>query len=75
MVVMAVHIVKEASHVLAQGIVQDDERLAAEMGIGLLQHESDATAIDLAFTPGGLREKAGEVGFVGTVEDAASHIG
>ena len=45
------------------------------MGIGLLQHEPNPAAIDLLLAPGGLREKAGEVGFVRAVEDAATHIG
>ena len=76
-VVVAVHIVKEAPHVFAQGIIDDDERLASAtaMGLRLLQHEPDAAAIDLVLPPGSLREKAGEIGFVGAVKDAAGDIG
>jgi hypothetical protein len=45
------------------------------MGFRLVQHEADPTVIDGVFPPGSLREKAGEIGFVGAVEDAAGHIG
>jgi hypothetical protein len=63
-VVVAVHIVKEASRMLAQGIIQEHKRLAAApaMGFGLLAHLVHPAAIDLARTPGGLREKAGSPG-------------
>jgi hypothetical protein len=76
-VIVAVHIVKEASHLFAQGIIQDHERLQAAppMGCGLLEHEADAPSINGVLPPGSLRENAGEVGVVGTVEDAAGDIG
>src|SRR5688572_46624 len=76
-VVVTVHVVKEAAHMFAQGIIQDDERLAAPpaMGFGLLEHKSDSAAVDFVLTPGGLREKAGEVGSVGALQDAAGDIG
>jgi hypothetical protein len=61
----------------AQRIIQDDGRLAAAlaMGLGLLAHEPDAAAIDRVLPPGGLREKAGEVGVVGAIKNAAGDIG
>ena len=61
----------------AQRIIDDDERVASAMamGLGLLQHEPDPAAIDLRLPPGRLGEKAGEIGFVGAVENAARHIG
>jgi hypothetical protein len=76
-VVMAVHMVKEASHVFTQCIINDDERVASStaMGLGLLQHVPNPAAIDLLLAPRGLREKPGEISFVRAVEDAASHIG
>ena len=45
------------------------------MGFRLLQHEPEPAAINRVLPPGGLRKKAGEIGFVGTVEDAAGDIG
>ena len=55
----------------------DDERLASAtaMGFRLLEHEPDAAAIDRVLPPGGLRKKAGEIGFVGALQDAAGDIG
>jgi len=44
------------------------------MGLGLLEHEPDAAAMDDILPPGGLREKTGQVGFISTVEDAAVNI-
>jgi len=77
MVVVPIHVVKETAYMLAQRIIDDDERLAAAtaMGFRLVEHEADATVIDGVFPPGRFREKAGEIGFIGTVEDAAGHIG
>ena len=77
MVIVAVHVVKEVPHVFAQRIIDDDERVvsATAMGLGLLQHELDPAAIDLRLSPGRLGEKAGEIGFVRAVENAARHIG
>ena len=64
-------------HVFTQRIIDGDERFvsATAMGLGLLEHESDTAAIDRILAPGGLREKAGEIGFVRAVEDAAGNIG
>src|SRR5262245_45978096 len=45
------------------------------MRFRLLEHVPDTTAIEFVRTPGGLREKARQIGFVGTVENAAGHIG
>jgi site-specific DNA recombinase len=77
MVVVTVHVIKEAPDVFAQGIINDHQRLASSttMGRGVLEHEADAAAIDRVLPPGSLREKAREVRFVGAVEDAASDIG
>ena len=62
---------------LAESIINDHERLgsATAMGLGLLEHEADAAAIDRVLPPGGLREKAREVRFVGAVEDATGGSG
>ena len=62
---------------LAQGIIQDDERVSSTpaMGCRPLEHEPNAPAIDRVLPPKRLRQEAGEVGFVGAVQDAARHIG
>jgi hypothetical protein len=62
---------------LAQGVIQDNERVASTpaMGFRLLEHEPKAPAIDHVLPPGRLRDEAGKVGFVSTVQDAARHIG
>src|SRR6266576_945321 len=77
MVVVAVDIVEEAAHMFAQGIIDGQERFTAApaMGLGLLQHEAEATSIDGVLTPRSLGEKAGEVGFVGALQEAAGDIG
>jgi hypothetical protein len=62
---------------LAEGIIKDDYGVASSMPMRfrLLQHMPDAAAIDRILPPGSLRQKARDVRFVGTVEDAAGHIG
>ena len=77
MVIVAVDIVKEAPHVFAQCIIDGEERLAlpTTMGFRLLQHEADAPTIDFVLPPRSLGEKAGEVGFVGALQETAGEIG
>ena len=45
------------------------------MGFRLLKHKPDPAAIDRVLPPGSLREKAGEIGVVGALQDAAGDIG
>ena len=52
-----------------------DSRRRRRWGFVCWSMNLDAAAIDLILAPGGLREKAGEVGFVGALQDAAGHIG
>jgi hypothetical protein len=53
-VVVAVHMVKEAPPVFLQCIIKDDNRFGSMMAVGcrLLQHAPDATAIHLEFLGG-----------------------
>ena len=76
-VVVPVHIVKEAPDMVAQSILQDEERLAAAMPMGgrLLEHEPQPAAIDRRLPPRGFCENAGQIGFIRTVQDAAGHMG
>jgi hypothetical protein len=62
---------------LAQGILQNHERLAAAtpIGLGLPEHEAVPTAIDRVLPPEGVRKQARDVCLVGTVEDSARDIG
>ena len=68
-VIGVVPVVKEAPHVFAQRILNDDERIASAtaMGRGLLPHALDPAAIDLRRPPGRLGEQAGEMGVVRTI--------
>jgi hypothetical protein len=72
-----VHIIKKTSHMLAEGIINDDEGLAAAtaIGLGLLPYESAPAAIHRVFLPGGLRKNTREIRFVGALEDVARHMG
>jgi hypothetical protein len=77
MVVVVVHVVNETAHMCTQRLIDGQERLASATAIGLrlLQHEAEPAAIHRVLPPGGLRKKARESGFVGALQDAASHIG
>jgi len=60
------HIVKETTHILAQRIINDDDRLAAAtaMGFRRVQHDGEPPVIDGVVPLGGLRENAVEVGSI-----------
>ena len=76
-VVMAVHMVKEASHRCTPRLIEDDERVTSTttMACGLLPHAPNPAAMDLRLAPGGLREQPGEGGGVRAVEEAATPMG
>ena len=68
-VIGVVPVVKEAPHVFAQRILNDDGESVRRpaMGRGLLPHALDPAAIDLRRPPGRLGEQAGEMGVVRTI--------
>jgi hypothetical protein len=77
MTVVTIHVVKQAPHVFAQGIIDDQERLTpvTTMGFRLVQHEVEPATIHRVLPPGGFRKEAGEIGFVGALQGAAGDIG
>ena len=76
-VVMPVHIVEETAHMLAQGVIEDQERVRfrAADRLRLLEEIGDPTVIDLLLEPGCLREEAGQMGFVRALQHTAGDIG
>jgi hypothetical protein len=75
-VVVAVHVVNETPHVFPEGIINHHKRLAAALAMRcrLLEHEPDSTAIDFVLPPGGLGENAGEIRFVGPIQNTAGDM-
>ena len=76
-VVMAVHVVKETAHMLAQGVIeyQGCVGLRTADPFRLLEEIGDATIVDLLLKPGRFREEAGQVRFVSTLQDTAGDVG
>ena len=71
------HIVEETPHMLTQGIIEDQEPVSLRTAylLGLLEEIDEPPVIDAVLEPGRLREEAGEIGFVRTLESTAAHIG
>ena len=69
MVVMPIHIVEETAHMLAQGVIEDEERvrLRTPHRLRLLEQIREPSVIDTVLEPGRFREEAGQVGFVGAL--------
>ncbi len=76
MVIMAINIREQTAHMLTQGIIEDEHRVSLRPAdcLRLLEQIRDPTLIDLVVEPGRFREKAGEIGFVRTLEYTAGHI-
>jgi hypothetical protein len=76
-VIVAIHVVKEAPHVFAPRLIDDAERVASAtaMGRGLLPHAPDPATIDRHLSPGRLGENAGASGVVRAVETTTRHMG
>ena len=73
---MTVHIVEETAHMLAQGIIQNQQRvsLCTAHRFRLLEQIRDTTVVDAVLEPRCFGEKAGEIGFVRTLEDTAGDV-
>src|SRR6266705_3446293 len=76
MVVMTVHIVEETPHMLAQGVIEDQDRVSLRTAhcLRLLEQIHEPTVIDAVLEPRRFREEAGEVGFVSTLEHTAGDV-
>ena len=76
MIVMTVDIVKQIPHMLAQGIIenQDGVSFRTTNRLRLLEQILDATVIDAVLEPWRFREEARQVGFVSALQHAARHV-
>ena len=66
MVVVAIDIVEQAPHMLAQGVIEDQEGLSlrATDRLCLLEQRRESPVMDVLLKPRSVREKAGQIGFV-----------
>src|SRR5882724_2098058 len=76
MVVMAVHIVEKTTHMLTQGIIEDQECVSLRPAdcLRLLEQIREPTVIDTVLKPGRFREEAREIGFVSTLDHTAGDV-
>src|SRR6266511_6226360 len=77
MVVVAIDIVEQAPHMLAQRVIKNQERVRFRTAdrLRLLEQIRDATVIDAVLEPRRCGEEAGEVGFVRTLQYTAGDVG
>src|SRR5262249_21731096 len=77
MVVMAVHIVEQTPHMLAQSVIKNQERVSLRPAylLGLLEEIRDATVVEAVVKPRRFREEAGEGGFIGALQHTAADGG
>jgi hypothetical protein len=77
MIVMAINIIEQTAHMLAQRIIKDQERVSFRTAnrFRLLEQIRDATVIDAVLEPRRFGEEAGEVGFVSTLQHTAGDVG
>ena len=77
MVVMAVHIVEETAHMLAQGVIEYQRGVGLRTAdcFGLQQQILKPPVIDTVLEPWRFGEEAGEVSFISTLQHAAGDVG
>ena len=75
-VIVAVNILEQVSYIFTQGLIKHQRRLTLwkSHGFGLPDHISYPPVVDLVLKPRCSREKAGQVAFVGTVQNTAGNI-
>jgi hypothetical protein len=76
MIVMAIHLVEQTPHMLAQGVIEDQDGVALRTTdrLRLLEQRREPTVVDALLEPWRLREEAGQVGFVSTLEHTAGDV-
>lgn len=76
MIVMAINIVEEASHMLTQGIIKDQDPVSlwTTYLLSVLEEIDEPPVIDTVLEPRCFREEAGQVGFVSTLEHTAGDV-
>lgn len=74
---MTVHIVEETAHMLAQGVVENQDRVSLRTAarLRLLEQIREPTVVHLLLEPRRLGEEAGDVRFVSTLQHAAGDVG
>ncbi len=77
LVVMAIHLGEQTAHMLAQGVIEDQRSVGLRTAdrFRLLEQRRDPTVIDTVLEPRGVREKAGQIGFVSAFQHTAGAIG
>src|SRR6266702_8260380 len=77
MIIMVIDIVEQTAHMLAQRVIQNQERVRFRTAdrFRLLEQIRDATVIDAVLEPRRFGEEAGQVGFVSALQDTAGDIG
>src|SRR2546428_11861205 len=77
MIIMVIDIVEQTAHMLAQRVIQNQERVRFRTAdrFRLLEPIRDATVIDAVLEPRRCGEEAGEVGFISTLQHTAGDIG
>ena len=77
MIVMTIDRVEQTPDMLAQGVIEHQERVGLRTAdrLGLLEQIRKPTVIDTVLEPRGVREKAGQIGFVSTLQHTAGDIG
>src|SRR5206468_3979655 len=77
MIIMAIDIVKQTARMLAQRVIKNQERVRFRTAhrFRLLEQILDAPIIDAVLEPRRFGEKAGEIGFVRTLQHAAGNVG
>src|SRR5437879_12605147 len=77
MIVMAINIIEQTAHMLAQRIIKDQDRVSFRTadGFRLLEEILDATVIDAVLEPRRFGEGAGEGRLVWTLQHTAGDVG
>ncbi len=77
MMVMAINIIEQTAHRLAQRIIKEQERVRFRTAnrFRLLEQIRDATVMNAVLEPRRCGEEAGEVGFVSTLQHTAGDVG
>jgi len=76
-IIMAIDIVKQTAHMLAQRVIKNQERVRfwTAHRFRLLAQLFDTPIINAVLEPRRFGEEAGEVGFISTLQYAASDVG
>jgi hypothetical protein len=76
MIVMTIDLVEQTPHRLAQGVIKHQERVSLWPAylLSLLEQRRDAPVVDAVLQPRRVGAKAGEIGFVRTLQETAGDV-